>query len=177
MIAGSRIVALQEKGQIIGGDIRAGEGIEVKVLGNESEHRMEVHVGSDFSLQAELEEIQMKVQKYESALKKILLVLEKIKKVNPDPAGLPDNLKKLYQDARKKGTVAKVAINELRTKESEMVIKLDEVHDAEIIVRDTLFRGVKIYFGRSMYEPESRDSNLKIVYNRKKDSVDVERIF
>jgi uncharacterized protein (DUF342 family) len=176
MSAGSRIVALQEKGQIIGGEIRAGEGIEVKVLGNESEHRMEVHVGSDFSLQARIEEIQMKIQKYEGALKKILLVLEKLKKVNPDPAGLPDNLKKLYQDTRKKGTVAKIAINELKTKESEMVTKFEEFHDAEIIVKDALFRGVKIHFGKSIYEPESRDSNVKITFNRKKDSVEVERI-
>lgn len=176
MIAGSRIVAVQEKGQIIGGDIRAREGIEVKVLGNESEHRMEVHVGSDFSMQARLEEIQVKIQKYEGALKKILLVFEKLKKVNPDPAGLPDNLKKLYQDARKKGTVAKIAINELRTKESEMVTKFDEVHDAEIIVRDALFRGVKIHFGKSIYEPEFRDSNVRITYNRIKNSVEVKRI-
>ncbi len=176
MIAGSRIVALQEKGQIIGGEIQAREGIEVKVLGNESEHRMEVRVGSDFSLEARIEEIQMKIQKCERALKKILLVLEKLKKVNPDPAGLPDNLKKLYQDARKKGTVAKIAINELRTKESEMVTKFEEFHDAEIIVRDALFRGVKIHFGKSIYEPEFRDSNVKVTYNRQKDSVEVERI-
>jgi len=118
----------------------------------------------------------MKIQKCERALKKILLVLEKLKKVNPDPAGLPDNLKKLYQDARKKGTVAKIAINELRTKESEMVTKFEEFHDAEIIVRDALFRGVKIHFGKSIYEPEFRDSNVKVTYNRQKDSVEVERI-
>jgi uncharacterized protein (DUF342 family) len=176
MVAGSRIVAMQQKGQIIGGEIRAREGIEVKVLGNESEHRMEVHVGSDFSLEALIEEIQIKIQKYESALKKIMLVLEKLKKVNPDPEGLPDNLKKLYQDARKKGTVAKIAINELRTKESEMLTKFEGLYDAEIIVRDALFRGVKIHFGKAIYEPESRDSNVKITYNRKKDSVEVERI-
>jgi uncharacterized protein (DUF342 family) len=167
---------LQEKGQIIGGEIRAREGVEVKILGNESENRMEVFVGSDFSLQPRLEDIQSKIQKYDSALKKILLVLEKLKKINPDPAGLPDNLKKLYQDARKKGTVAKIAINELKSKEAAIDAQLEEVHQAEVVVRDTLYRGVKLHFGKLIYEPETSESNVKVIYNDKKGSVELERL-
>ena len=176
MIAGARITSVQEKGQIIGGEIRAREGVEAKILGNDSEHRMEIHVGSDFSLQSRLEEIQTKIQKYDGALKKVLLVLEKLRKVNLDPAGLPDNLKKLYQDARKKGIVAKIAIHELKARETEIAAELDEVHEAEIVVRDTLYRGVKIHFGKSIYEPETGESNVKITYNKKKRSVEVERL-
>ena len=176
LVSGARIISLQEKGQIIGGELRAREGVEVKTLGNESENRMEVFVGSDFSLQSRLEDIQSKIQKYDSALKKILLVLGKLKKVNPDPAGLPDNLKKLYQDARKKGTVAKIALNELRSKEAAIEAKLEEVHQAEVVVRDTLYRGVKVHFGKSIYEPETGEYNVKVTYNDKKGSVELERL-
>ena len=176
MTSAARVISIQEKGQIIGGQIQAREGVEVKLLGNDSEHRMEVHVGSDFSLQTRLEDIQTKIQKYDRALKKILLVLGKLKKVNPDPAGLPDNLKKLYEEARKKGTVAKIAIQELKGKEAELSAKLEEMNEAEIIVRDTLYRGVKIHFGKSIYEPETSESNVKITYNEKNGSVEVKRL-
>jgi len=176
LVSGARIISLQQKGQIIGGELRAREGVEVKILGNESENRMEVFVGSDFSLQSRLEDIQSKIQKYDSALKKILLVLGKLKKVNPDPAGLPDNLKKLYQDARKKGTVAKIALDELRSKEAAIEAKLEEVHQAEVIVRETLHRGVKVHFGKSVYEPETGEYNVKVTYNDKKGGVKLERL-
>jgi uncharacterized protein (DUF342 family) len=176
MTSGARVISIQEKGQIIGGEIRAREGVEVKILGNDSEHRMVVQVGSDFSLQTRLEEIQTKVQKYDRALKKILLVLGKLKKVNPDPSGLPENLKKLYEDARKKGTVAKIAIHELKGKEAELSAKLEEMNEAEIIVRDTLYRGVKIHFGKTIYEPETSESNIKITYNEKKGGVELNRL-
>ena len=176
LVSGARIISLQEKGQIIGGELRAREGVEVKILGNESENRMEVFVGSDFSLQSRLEDIQSKIEQYDSALKKILLVLGKLKKVNPDPAGLPDNLKNLYQDARKKGAVAKIALNELRSKEADIEAKLEEVHQAEVVVRDTLYRGVKVHFGKSIYEPETGECNVKVTYNDKKGSVELERL-
>jgi uncharacterized protein (DUF342 family) len=176
MTAGGRVVSLQEKGQIVGGEIRAREGVEVKILGNDTEHRMEVHVGYDVTLESRLEEIRNKIQKYDRALKKILLVLGKLKKANPDPANLPDNLKKLYGDARKKGTVAKIAIAELKNKETEITAKLEEMHEADIIARDTLYRGVKIYFGKSIYEPDSSESNVKITFNEKKGGVELQRL-
>ena len=176
MIAGSKIIALQEKGQIIGGDIRAREGIDVKSLGNESEHRMEAYAGLDFSVGAQLDTVQGKIQKYERALKKIVLIIDKLKKVNPDPVLLPDNLRKLYGETRKKGTIAKIAINELRKRQSELLNKFEQIYDAEIIVREALYRGVKIHIGKSIYEPEALESNVRITYNRKKDSVQVERV-
>jgi hypothetical protein len=175
LVAGSRIVAVEEKGQIIGGQLKAGDGIEVKTLGNESEHRMEVHVGSDFSVEEELETLSEKIHRYERALAKIVLVLEKLKKVNPDPEGLPENLRELYAETRKKSSIAKAAIAELRKKQHLLEGALNEVRDAEVLVHDTLHRGVKLFFGRFSLEPDTRENRVRIFYDRKKGKVDIER--
>ena len=175
LVAGSRIIAVEEKGQIIGGQLKAGDGIEVKTLGNESEHRMEVYVGSDFSVEQKLETLTEKIRKYERALAKIVLVLDKLKKVSPDPEGLPENLRKLYVETRKKSTIAKVAIAELRKKQHLLEGNLDEVRDAEVLVHDTLHRGVKLFFGRFTLEPDTRENRVRIFYDRKKCKVAIER--
>jgi uncharacterized protein (DUF342 family) len=176
LIAGSRIVAVEEKGQIIGGQLKAGDGIEVKILGNESEHRMEVHVGSDFSVEEKIQTLQEKMKKFERALKKIMLVLDKLKKASPDPEGLPEDLRTLYGETRKKATIAKIAVTELRKKQRTLSDSLDELRDAEVLVRDTLYRGVKIIFGRHSFEPETRETKVKITYCHAKDRVEVNRL-
>jgi uncharacterized protein (DUF342 family) len=175
LTAGSRIISLKEKGQIIGGDIRAKEGIEVKVLGNESEHRMNVRVGTDFLLEESLEELAMKRRKFEEALKKIALLLDKLKKVSQDPTRLPQNLKKLYAESMKKGTIAKVAIDELNTKQSQLLVKLEKVFDAEIIVRDRMHRGVKVHIGKLSFESENAEINVRLYYDKNLEKITVER--
>jgi uncharacterized protein (DUF342 family) len=176
LTAGSRVVAVEEKGQIVGGEIRATEGVEVKILGNDSEHRMEVKVGSNFSVEGKIAELQNKIQSYDRALKKIALILDKLKRVAPEPDRLPENLRKVYEETRKKGTVAKIAISELQKRQSQLSARLDEIRDAEIVVRESLFRGVRISFGRTAYETESTESNIRISYNRDGQRIEVERM-
>jgi uncharacterized protein (DUF342 family) len=174
LTVGSRIISLKEKGAIIGGDIRAKEGIEVKVLGNESEHRMNVRVGSDFILEESMEELVRKRRKFEEALRKIALLLDKLKKVSQDPLGLPQNLKKLYAESMKKGTIAKVAIGELNKKQSQLLVNLEKVYDAEIKVRDRMHRGVKVHIGKMSFEIENAQTNVRLYYDKNLEKIAVE---
>lgn len=177
LTAGGRIIATQEKGQIIGGELRAKGGVDVKVMGNELEHAMEVHVGTDFSLVESLKDIRERIHNYETALRKITLILDKIEKINHDPDKLPEKVRSIYGDVRRKATVAKIAIGELRKKESDVLIELEKVFKSDVIVHDSLFRGVKIYFGKSVYEPEDTKSRIRIYYDETYRKVSVEKYF
>lgn len=177
LTAGNRIIATQEKGQIIGGEIRAKKGLEVKVLGNELEHAMDVFVGTDFSLLEDLKEIRNKINNYETALRKIALVIDKIEKTNPDPTKLPENIRTIYGDVRKKATAAKIAIAELKKRESAVMIELERVLKSDVIVHESLFRGVKIYFGKLLYEPEDTKTRVRVFYDEKFRKVSVEKYF
>ena len=148
----------------------------MKILGNESEHRMEVHLGSDVYMEEKLETLNEKMQKYARALEKITLVLGKLRKVSEDPEDLPENLRTLYVETRKKATIARIAVTELRKKQRELTESLDELRDSEVLVRDTLHRGVKIFFGKHSFEPETREMKVRITYNHEKDKVDVVRL-
>lgn len=173
LTSGNRIVSKQEKGQLIGGEIRAKKGIEVKVLGNESENKMDVYVGLDFFLEHQVQEMKQKLHKYEESLKKIVLLLDKLEKVAEVEGGLTDKLEKVYSEARKKKTIVKIAIDNLRKKEREHLMKLSEVEESKIVVYETLYRGVKIHFGRATYEPDNAIMGVKIYYNKKFRKIEV----
>lgn len=175
LTAGNRIIATQEKGQIIGGEIRAKRGLEVKVLGNELEHAMDVYVGSDFSLLESLKEIRKKITSYETALRKITLVIDKIEKLDKHPAELPENIRLIYEDVRKKATAARIAIPELKKRESAIMMELGRVLKSDVIVHESLFRGVKIYFGKSLYEPEDTKTRIRIFYDETYRKISVEK--
>ncbi len=173
LTSGNKIVSKQEKGQLIGGEIRAKKGIEVKFLGNDSESKMDVYVGLDFFLERQLQELKEKLHKYEESLKKIILLLEKLEKVAEVEGGLTDKLEKVHSEACKKKTLVKIAIDNLRKKEREHLMKLSEVEESKIVVYETLYRGVKIHFGMATYEPNNAIMGVKIYYNNKFRKIDV----
>jgi uncharacterized protein (DUF342 family) len=95
LIAGGKIVSTQEKGQVVGGDIKAQKGLEVKMLGNESENKMNVYVGTDFFLESQISEIKEKMGKYEGSLAKLKLLLDKLEKAERAQGGLSGKMKEV----------------------------------------------------------------------------------
>jgi len=174
LIAGGRVISLTEKGQIIGGVLKAGEGVEAKILGNESEHKMEVHVGSDFVVEVKLRALRKELAKYQSVLKKMFFLIEKVKKVYTDLDKLPEKILATYNEARKRATALKIAIKNLKEKEQQYLAKFSDVHDSEVVVRESLYKGVRIYFGTAVYEPEDTKSKIRISYNSDTQKVHVD---
>ncbi len=174
LIAGGQIRSLKEKGQIIGGELKAREGVEVKILGNESEHKMDIYVGSDFFIEMNLRALRKKLVKYQEVLNKIFLLIDKVKKTYSDPDGLPEKIHVMYNEARKRTTILKIAIKNLKEKERQYLVKFSEVYDSEVIARESLYRGVRIYFGSAVYEPENTKNKVRISYNRDTQQVNID---
>jgi len=174
LTAGNRIISKKEKGQIIGGVIKASQGVEVKILGNESEHKMEVHVGADFTVEKTLSEIRQKINQYQSGLEKIALIMGKLNRISEEPENIPEKLKSIYLESRKKKALIGVAIENLKKMEMECIQNTERIFDAEVIVTEALYRGVKIFFGKTYYEPEKTRSNVRIFYNREYEKIRVE---
>ncbi len=173
--AGGKIVAVWQKGQIIGGELRAKDGLDVKILGNESEHRMDVYVGTDFFLEMNLQKIRENMKKYDLALQKIVLLIEKLERAGADQEGAEKKLQEMYEAAFKKRTAIKIALSELKNKEAAILGRLDVVTDARVVVRETLFRGVRVSFGSTIYETEEAKGGVSIRYNKDLDRVEVRR--
>ena len=91
LLAGNRIISVENRGQIIGGELEAKRGAEVKVLGNEQEQKTEIAVGSDFDLRRRIKNTEKKLHSHRQALDKILLFLERQEKAAANPDDLPLN--------------------------------------------------------------------------------------
>jgi len=176
LIAGRRILSLKEKGQIVGGELKAREGVEVKILGNESEHKMEIYVGSDFVIEMKLRAVRRKLVKYQKALKKLFLLMDKVKKAYSNMKAVPQNIRDTYNEARKRTTILKIALNNLKEKERQYLVKLSEVYDCEVIARESLYKGVHIYFGSTVYNPKNAKNKVRISYNRNTTKVNVDML-
>ncbi len=173
LIAGDRVISVKEKGQIIGGMVKARRGLEAKIIGNELEHKMDIFIGLDYLTEEKLTEIKGKIAKYVQNLKKVELVIGKIKKINENSGMLSESLKKIYTDARKKKALLKIAIDNLKKKEEKCLQSLSQEEGAEIIVHESIYPGVKIYFGDKLYEIDSKKNNVKIVFDTNNQKVRV----
>ncbi|UCB47021.1 MAG: DUF342 domain-containing protein [Spirochaetota bacterium] len=166
LVAGGRVVSTQEKGQVVGGEIKAQKGLEVKVLGNVSENKMNVYIGTDFFLESQINELKEKMGKYENSLDKLKLLLDKLEKARVTQGSLSGKMSDVYDEARKKSSLIKIALEDLMKKEQEYSMKLNDIQDAEVVVYENLNRGVKIYFGMSSWEPETTKRGVKVYYDK-----------
>ena len=166
LLAGGKVISTEEKGQVVGGEIKAKGGLEVKVLGNDSEAKMSVAVGTDFFLENRIIELKQKVESYEQSLGRFELLLGKLNRAEESCGELSERLKNAYQEARKKSTIIKLAINNLKKKERDYFIQLNEIQDSEVVVYESLHKGVKIQFGKANYEPETTRMAVKVFYDR-----------
>jgi hypothetical protein len=65
---------------------------------------------------------------------------------------------------------------DLKRVENECLLKLEEVFDAQVIAQETLYKGVRIHFGRSVYEPDGTNTRAKVVYDKEQRRIDVCRL-
>ena len=177
LLAGNRIIAVENRGQIIGGELKARGGAEVKVLGNEQEQKTEIVVGSDFDLRRRIKDTEQKLHNHRETLDKILLFLERLKKVAANPDDLSAEMKKKYLQAIEAKTRLVESITNMEKATESNIKKLDKPMDASIIVHKTMHRGVQISFGKFHFEPDSEQTGVKIFFDRQHQQIKVEKEF
>ena len=167
--AGNKIKSMMEKGQIIGGKIQTKEGMEVKILGNDLEHKMEVYVGVDFVLESRIEKTRTKVERYKTALQKILSILERIRADGSDP--LPADRKKIYDNAVKKRGEIETAIKEMSKSIHFHSERAQQWNRAEVAVSESLYPGVTMIFDNVHYSPDAVQTAVTVYFDAKERSV------
>ena len=171
--AGDRIVATREKGHLIGGELKAKNGIDAKVLGNESEQRTDVYVGSDFFVEKNLEGVRESLRKHDAVAKKLTLLLEKLARANHDPERLPEKLKTSYIEATRRKALILLAMDKLRKTEAEHLAQLEELADAQVVAHEVLHPGVRLFFGKHLYEPDARKTKARVFFDKTTERIKV----
>jgi uncharacterized protein (DUF342 family) len=188
MLSGGRIAAVKEKGQLVGGELKARLGVVAKTLGNDSEHRMEIFAGSDFFVERTLHETRRRLERCVRETRAFDLAPEKaprggrLSDRNPDRSGQrgavqpAGPLKPDSGEPQQFRTSLLAEAEELKRVESECLLKLDEVFDAQVAAQDTLFRGVRVHFGKNVYEPDGSRTKVKITYDRERHRINTCRM-
>lgn len=144
--AGERIIMNASKGSISGGEARAGKEIRIPTLGSEVWTETILRVANDVELKEEMKRIAEEVERLQQDQKRIktamvgLMKLELAKKLPEDKKPglaklrevsreIPENIKSLHED------------------EAAIQAKLAEAEKARIYATQTLYQGVKAYFG------------------------------
>jgi hypothetical protein len=183
-----KIVAVTEKGLLVGGELRARLGVVAKTLGNESEHRTEIFVGSDFFVERTLQETKRRLERCAAEVRTLDLALEKAsrgeRKTDPRQdrgdgrSAAPSQASaapEAGESQRKKAELAAEA-EALQRVENECLLKLNELFDAEVTAQETLFKGVKVHIGKLVYEPDGTRTKTRVFYDREQRRIDTGRL-
>lgn len=163
--AGKKIKVIDRKGFIIGGELKAAEGIEAINIGSHLAIKTDLEVGIDPKVieefnkaEAELKEIAAKKDQIE----KNILLLQKLK------ASLRENMPQDKQDLFAKLVSAKFTMEktkkELEQKVEDFRIKTKDIKNATVDIHGICYPGVKIKIRKGTYFVKEEIQNVRFYY-------------
>jgi uncharacterized protein (DUF342 family) len=155
----------------VGGDLRAREGVDVKTLGNESEQRTTVIVGTDYNVQLRLHSILQKMKKQNALLTKLRIFIDEVDRAEEESDTLPETILVKRRKAEEKLSLLTAAREKLNERREGLCRQLSDVKEATVVVRDRIYRGVRLYFGDNLYEVGTKLSRVKLSYDRSRKRV------
>lgn len=140
----SRIIVNGKKGKIIGGDVRAVEGMEVYCLGNDAEKKTEITVGAETDIRSKLHALEMTMKERKENLERIEEGLAKF-------AALEEAQGVSYANDPRRMSLLRVKIKDTATLANDEVEAkkmrnlIERGKGATVIVTHKIYPGVMIY--------------------------------
>lgn len=143
----NRVIALEGKGVIIGGNIKALNGVWAKSIGAISESKTTIIVGRDAEAYALFKNIQtiIKSNKEEISKFKTLLGSEYFKDPRAFIARIPENKRESIKTILKKVTNLVKETTELEEKTKEMSEEFEKLSKSSVTSMEGFFPGVTVY--------------------------------
>ena len=147
-IAGNdRVIILEGKGVIIGGNVKALNGVWAKSIGSMSESKTTITVGRDAEADAEFKNIvaTVKTNKEEMSKIKSLLGTEYFKNPKAFIQRIPPNKREGIKDILKRITNLVRETAQLEARRDEMSVEFEKLSHSSITSMEGFFPGVTIY--------------------------------
>lgn len=165
VVAGKKVLLLDKKGTILGGDIRAAEGIEVINLGSSRGIKTEIEVGINpkvleeiRKLEEEIEEDKKKVDQVEKTLNLLQNMKESLKEKMPEDK----------EEMLNKMISAKFSISKnIKQHQAELADKqktASDIKNATVLVHDVCYPGIKIKIRKGSITTKEALRNAKFYY-------------
>jgi|Wag4MinimDraft_12_1082652.scaffolds.fasta_scaffold00020_12 hypothetical protein len=165
LLSGSKLVATESKGLIAGGYVQAFSEIEVKQLGSEGATNFTVHVGENYLIEKEYDEVEKELKKKEELLDKIDKTLSQInlksKEVLKNPKVIAILNQKKEQDK----------IKESLREHLETLKKKLKFSKPKIRVHNYVTDGVTIQFYNTKFKIRERMKNMIFFWEPKYEQI------
>lgn len=169
-----KVVALSEDVQIAGGRIVAFEGVEAYTIGTPAWAPTEVVVGVDTLGDERLFEIAEELRLCESNIQKINMALRPFVSVTAEVAS-PEK-KEAIQRLMAQRRRLEARMKELQHEKRTISIQVNAPVQAEVVVRDVVYPGVKVTIGKYSYLVETEMRAVRFLMARGESRVQVRSI-
>lgn len=163
-----RVVVLEGKGVIIGGNIKALNGVWAKSIGSMSESKTTITVGRDAEADAEFKNIvaTVKTNKEEISKIKSLLGTEYFKNPKAFIERIPANKREGIKDILKRITNLVKETAQLEARRDEMAAEFEKLSHSSITSMEGFFPGVTIYISSIRKYISKKISGTEYFYSK-----------
>ena len=163
-----RVVVLEGKGVIIGGNIKALNGVWAKSIGSMSESKTTITVGRDAEADAEFKNIvsTVKTNKEEISKIKSLLGTEYFKNPKAFIERIPPNKREGIKDILKRITNLVKETAQLEARRDEMSAEFEKLSHSSITSMEGFFPGVTIYISSMRKYISKKISGTEYFYSK-----------
>lgn len=163
-----RVIVLEGKGVIIGGNIKALNGVWAKSIGSMSESKTTITVGRDAEADAEFKNIvtTVKTNKEEISKIKSLLGTEYFKNPKAFIERIPVNKREGIKDILRRITNLVKETAQLEARRDEMSAEFEKLSQSSIISMEGFFPGVTIYISSMRKYISKKISGTEYFYSK-----------
>ena len=168
-IAGNdRVIILEGKGVIIGGNVKALNGVWAKSIGSMSESKTTITVGRDAEADAEFKNIVATVKTNREEISKIksLLGTEYFKNPKAFIQRIPPNKREGIKDILKRITNLVRETAQLEARRDEMSVEFEKLSHSSITSMEGFFPGVTIYISSMRKYISKKISGTEYFYSK-----------
>lgn len=150
-----------QHGNIIGGEIEAGEAIEAYQIGNRLQTETSISVGIDLSLQKEKSNLMEQKKDLQNTLEKLELIGRKLKR-QPPSLKIEETLRRQRQSITKTRDEIRIVQGKL----AEIEEYLSKKKTPKIIIKDKIYPNVNLIFDRYQYKIKTVYESIKITHQQ-----------
>jgi uncharacterized protein (DUF342 family) len=159
LVCNGRLELTSEKGSVMGGTVRARQGIVAQNLGSPGGARTEVSFGQDYVLMEKIEREQREIAKLKKRAGELDIAMKSLARAGPAAAAA-------LVAARAEKLAAMKAIEQRGLLLIGMRDRFDEHVPSEVVVRGTLYPGVVVESHGRRYSVQTEKSNIRLFFSQ-----------
>jgi len=159
LVCNGRLELTSEKGSVMGGTVRARQGIVAQNLGSPGGARTEVSFGQDYVLMEKIEREQREIAKLKKRVGELDIAMKSLARSGPAAAAA-------LGAARAEKLAAMKSIEQRGLLLIGMRDRFDEHVPSEVVVRGTLYPGVVVESHGRRYSAQTEKSNIRLFFSQ-----------